>query len=76
MRVMYWSGPAVDRCACTSSSSRAPIAANTTEKQAFEALLDTLGTDAVDKVYFGNGRGIRFGESCGFKPRSICMRYE
>ena len=46
-------------------------------KQAFEALLETLGTDAIDiEVYSWNERGIRFWESCGFKPRSICMRHE
>ena len=46
-------------------------------KQAVDLLLKTLETNAVDlEVYTWNERGIRFWESCGFRPRSLYMRHE
>lgn len=46
-------------------------------KQAVALLLRTLGTKEIElEVYSWNERGIRFWESCGFAPRSICMRYK
>ena len=45
-------------------------------KQAVELLLQTLQTNTIDiEVYTWNERGIRFWESCGFRPRSLYMRY-
>ena len=46
-------------------------------KQAVALLLKTLNTQKIDiEVYTWNERGIRFWESCGFRPRSLYMRYE
>lgn len=46
-------------------------------KQAVELLLRTLETKHLDiEVYTWNERGIRFWESCGFRLRSLYMRYE
>ena len=46
-------------------------------KQAVELPLDTLKIKTIDiEVYTWNERGIRFRESCGFRPRSLYMRYE